>query len=353
MKKTPHLNFKELPGFDNHELVVHHNDPATGLRGFIAIHNTNLGPATGGTRYWRYAGDEEALADALRLSRAMTYKCALAGVPFGGGKSVIMADPRRPKNAAFLRAYARKVDVLNGLYTTGEDVGISDSDVHVMAKESRFINGARGAGDLAPWAARGVFYGMQAALKARYGTDDMFGRTIAVKGLGKLGFFLCKLINDAGGNLIGADVSDSALRAARRAFPKMKIVRPTEIHKQEVDIYSPCALGNEFGAPTVAQLKCAIVCGGANNQLVTREDGARLHKRSILYVPDYLANAGGLINVVGEFHKGGYSRAWVEKKTKDIRSTAAKVIALSQKTRKSTSEVADELAERCFAHRSR
>ena len=342
------MNITSLPEFDGHESVTFLHDRAAGLRSFIAIHNTNLGPATGGTRYAHYASEEEALKDALNLSRAMTYKCALADVPYGGGKGVIMAN-RKPKTKVLVAAYARGVNILGGRFTTGEDVGITEHDLRVMQKESKYVNGRPGlAGELGPWAALGVFSAMRAALKAIFGDSRIEGKTFAVKGLGKVGSELCAHIGKEGGTIMAADIDPLAIRRAKARFPKIKIVSPKEIPFVKADVFAPCAMGGDFTAETIKKLKCAIVCGGANNQLTSREDGTRLHKRGILYVPDYVANAGGLINVAGEMRKNGYHRAWVERKVLGIRNTVSEIIELSHATKKPMHEVADRLAEARF-----
>jgi len=339
-------SLSEFKEFDQHELVVSAFDKHTGLKSFIAIHNSNLGPAVGGTRYWRYASEEEALADALRLSRAMTYKCALARVPHGGGKGVIMANGGRKQ---FMVAYAKRINLLNGSFHTGEDVGLTKEYLATLEKTSKFIIGReRLAGNPSPWAAKGVFYSIVAALEAIFGDSEIQGRTFAIKGLGKVGSTLCGLLYEQGGRLIVADVDVEKVKSLKHKFPKVEIVKSTEIHKQRVDVYAPCALGDEFNKKTIPQLRCQIICGGANNQLASREDGERLHSWGILYVPDYLANAGGLINVVAELDKRGYSRRRVEKKVQGIQKTAQKIIQLSVQTNKSTSEVADSLAEKIF-----
>lgn len=343
------ITIEKLPQFDGHEMVSYFSDQATGLRGFIAIHNTHLGPATGGTRYWRYDSEREALSDVLNLSRAMTYKCALAGVPYGGGKAVIMRNARYPKNTVLLSAYARAINLFNGKFYTGEDVGMTEHDVATLAKYSPFINGLPGkAGDPAPWAALSVFYAMEAGLKAIYGTTVIRGKTFAIKGLGKVGSEVVRLITERGGEVYGADIRRDAAKKAVRRFPKIKIVRSGDIHTLKTNVFLPCALGGDFNGRTIPQLKCDMVCGGANNQLVSPQDGVRLHERGILYIPDYVANAGGLINVAEEWNKEGYSRDEVRRKIKDVGKTAARVIALAQKKHQPTSIVADRMAEEIF-----
>ena len=345
---------EKLSEFDNHELVSYFHDAKTGLRGYIAIHNTNLGPSAGGTRYWAYKSKEDALKDALRLSKAMTYKCALAGVPYGGAKAVIIADPKKPKTKEFLKEYARQINLLNGNYITGEDVGIDQRDVDILSENSKFIVGhSKKGGDLGPWAALGVFSALKGALEAIYKTSDLKGRTVAIKGLGKVGFNLAKHIYKNGGALIGADIDPKAVQKAKKSFPGIKIVDKSIIHKQKCDVYAPCAMGGEFNRENIKELKCEIICGGANNQLAEAVVGKLIHERKILYVPDYLANAGGLINVVGELRKGGYNQNWVEKKCLAIQGTAKKIIKLSKKEKKPTSEVADRVAEKIFSKKKR
>lgn len=342
--------FEHLPEFDNHKLVSFFYDKATKLRGFIAVHNTKQGVAVGGTRYWNYSSETEALADALKLSKAMTYKCALAGVPYGGGKGVIIADASQPNKQKLLVAYAKRINMLNGTFYTGEDVGIDQNDISVLEKDSKFIIGRPGvAGDPSPWAALGVFYALKAGLEFLFGSSGTQGRTFAIKGLGKVGEELCRLLYENGGNIIAADIDKKRLRETKTKFPKMRIVSTAAIHKQKVDVYCPCALGDEFTKATIPQLRCKMICGGANNQLGSLEAGELLHRRNILYIPDYLANAGGLINVVAEFEKNGYNKEQVEARIRNIEKTAKKILKLSEKSKKPTSQVADDLAMKMFS----
>lgn len=346
------MKLSDLPEFDDHELVSVANDNKTGLRSIIAIHNTNLGPATGGTRYLHYSSEEEAIRDALKLSRAMTYKCALAGVPFGGGKGVIIGNHNARRKRDVLIEYAKRVDLFKGTFSTGEDVGINERDVSLMALHSRFINGRPSiGGDLSPWAAKGVLYSMGASLGAVFQNSEIGGKSFAIKGIGKVGSLVCEFIYKMGGRVMIADIDSKKIQWAKKKFPNVEVVKPHEIHRQRVDVYLPCALGNEFNKKTIPQLRCKIICGAANNQLASSEDGVRLHSWGILYIPDYLANAGGLINAVAELRKGGYHRRWVKKKVKAIRGTTKKVIELSKRLNKPTSELADRLAEKIFNKR--
>lgn len=341
---------KKLSEFSNHELILSLNDTSPRLKGFIAIHNTNLGPALGATRFWHYKSEEDALRDALRLSKMMTYKCVLAGLPFGGGKGVIMADKNFKKPASLIREYAKAVDSLNGKFYTGEDVGMEKKDVAIMAKTTPFVIGKiRNKSDRpAYWAALGVFYAAKAALGEVFDFEKISGRIFAVKGLGKVGSYLCEMIFKEGGNVIGADINSEAVKSALKKFPKIRIVKSEEIFKQKADVYSPCALAGDLNKKDISKFKTPIICGGANNQLVSREDGEKLHKLGILYIPDYLANAGGLINVADELHAGGYKRVHVERGVRKIKDTAKKIIQMSKRQNKATNEMADKLAEEIF-----
>lgn len=347
------LEIEKLPEFDNHELVSFFYDKISGLRGFIVIHNTNLGPSAGGTRYWPYSSDEEALRDALRLSRAMTYKCALAEVPYGGAKAVIIGNPKKPKAKKLLVEYAKRVNLLKGNYITGEDVGVTLEDVNILSQYSKFIAGSEHkGGDLGPWAALGVFAAIKGALKVVFGSNEIKDRTFAIKGLGKVGMNLANHIYKHGGKIIAANRSNSKNEIAKKKFKGIKIVSKEDIHKQKVDVYAPCAMGSEFNKDNIEELNCKIICGGANNQLASPELGEVIHKRRILYVPDYLANAGGLINVVSEMRREGYSQKWVVERCLNIEKTALKILSLSKKRNQSTSLVADRLAESIFKKKS-
>ncbi len=338
-----------LTEFDNHELVSLMVDEITGLYGFIAIHNINLGPAVGGTRYWNYSSEHEALKDVLRLSRAMTYKCALAGVPYGGGKAVIIGNQKTVKDDKFLKAYGGKINLLRGGFFTGEDVGINQTDVDKIANYSPYIIGhKRLAGDPSPWAALGVFNALLASVKEVFGSNDLRNRTIAIKGLGKVGFHLAQLIAEQGGVITAADINPEAARAAAKKIKGLKIVDPKEIYRQKVDVYSPNALGAEISEHTMNGLRCHIICGGANNQLQSDAYGGVLQRLGILYIPDYIANAGGLINVIDELDKKGYSKERVKRKVLEIRKTVSRIIELSKEKKKPTNQIADELGRQIF-----
>ena len=344
------MNVSKFPEYDNHELISYFNDAKTGLRGFIAIHNTNLGPATGGTRYFPYKSEEEALRDVLRLSRSMTYKCALANVPYGGGKAVIIANPKIKKSEKFLKAYADRINLFNGKFTTGEDVGIDVEDIDFLSSKSKFIFGRSNvAGDLGPWAALGVFYSIKASLEFIFKSSDFKNKTFAIKGLGKVGYDLLNLIYESGArHIFVADINASTLKKAKNKFPEIKIVSPSSIHQQKVDIYAPCAMGGDFNQKNIKDLRCKIICGGANNQLENNEVGSGIHKLGITYVPDYLANAGGMINVLAEHNKSGYKISWVKKKCKEIEATTREILSRAVRSGKPPLLVADLIAENRF-----
>lgn len=342
-------NLERFAEFDNHKAVVKFSDSAAGLKGFIAIHNDNLGPATGGTRMFPYKSEDDALRDVLKLSKAMTYKCALAGVRHGGGKAVIIGDPEKDKNVDLLKSYARKINELNGDFTTGEDVGITEDDVQVMFEESNFFNGRRGvAGDPSPYAAMTTFYAMQVAALEVFGTEELFRKKIAIKGIGKVGSELFKMLNNAGANLIVTDIKQVILDAIKIKYPQVRISSPDSIHMEDANIFSPCALGNDVTVKNIEQIRAKIICGAANNQLETAEIGDTLFQRGISYVPDYVANAGGLINVVDEREQGGYSRKRVLQRIENMKNVLKTIYLISKQKREPASRVADNLAEDIF-----
>ncbi len=336
-------------------MVLRLYDRSTNLRGFIAIHNTHAGPAVGGTRFAHYASEEEALRDALRLSRAMTYKCALAKVPYGGGKAVLMAPKNasaaeKLKNEKYFAAYARRIALLDGHFFTGEDVGLTKRDIEILAKHSESIIGRPAVGGLpAHWAALSVFESMRAALKTVFGNDSFKGRTVAIKGLGNVGSDLAMLLHKAGAQIVGAEKNQDRLRAVQKKIPSMRSVSPEAILTQTADILSLCALGGDLSEKTIAKLKVKIVCGAANNQLATPRDSARLAKRGIVYIPDYVANGGGLINVVDELDAKGYDRARVERRVSQVRKTVTDILTAAKKNRCAPDAIADQIGKKRFA----
>lgn len=338
--------------FDNHESLHFINDEATGLRTIIAVHSTALGPAAGGCRHWSYASDAEALTDALRLSRGMTYKNAVAELPFGGGKAVILGSDAAPKTPQLLAAFGRAVNSLGGKYVTAEDVGMSVEDMRHVRQQTEYVSGlpqsgANAGGDPSPWTALGVFLGIEAAVKVKLEKDSLDGLTVAVQGVGHVGVHLCKLLHDAGARLIVADVNSDHLKAISESFP-VEVVPPAEILYANAEILAPCALGNILTSATIPKIKAKIIAGAANNQLSTLEDGARLSALDILYAPDYVINAGGIINVSHEYY-GGSSADDVRVDVEKIPARLQALFAEANETGRPTNELADESARRLIA----
>ncbi len=338
--------------FDHHESLHFFDDPATGLRAIVAIHSTALGPAAGGCRRWQYANDGDAVTDVLRLSRGMTYKNAVAGLPFGGGKAVILANEAAPKSEALFQAFGRAIDSLGGRYVTAEDVGISVDDMRIVASETRYVSGlpqsgAEAGGDPSPWTALGVFLGIEAAVKTRLGKETLDGVSVAVQGVGHVGLYLCRLLHEAGAKLLVADVSRDCLNAVRREIP-VDIVAPTEILFSDVDVLAPCALGNVLNSTTIPGVKASIVAGAANNQLATAEDGSRLAARDVLYAPDYVINAGGVISVAHEY-LGRSSEDEVRAEVAKIPARLVDIFEEAAETGAATNQIADALARQLVA----
>ena len=339
------------PEFDAHEKVLFGHDPDTGLKAIIALHNTSRGPALGGCRMWAYRSDEEAVTDVLRLSRGMTYKSALADLPFGGGKSVIIGDAKTMKSEALFRAMGRLVESLGGRYRVAEDVGVTVADVEAMARETDYVAGipAGGAGDPSPATAWGVFCGLKASVRHRLGRDDLRGLTVAVQGLGAVGRHLCAHLHAAGAHLFVADLNEQAVRQAVEAWNAVAVA-PDEIHTVAAEVFAPCALGAVLNDVSIPQLDCAVVAGSANNQLATLQDGAALKARGILYAPDYVINAGGIVNISHESQLSGaaYDKATAFAHVARIGDTLAEIYRLAERADLPTSEAADRLAEQRF-----
>ena len=341
------------PGFDGHERIVRAVDRAAGLDAILAIHDRSLGPAIGGCRMWPYADEAAALTDVLRLSRGMTYKCALAGLPLGGGKAVILGDPRSGKTESLFRAFGRAVDALAGHYISGEDVGVTVDDMNLAAAETDHIlgSGDRG-GDPAPWTARGVFAGIEAALRHRLGRQSVAGATVAVQGLGHVGYRLCERLSEAGARLVVADISPEAARRAAAAFGAA-VTGPQAIYDAEAEVFAPCALGGAIDDGTLARLRCAVVAGSANNQLAEPRHGDLLHARNVLYAPDYAINAGGLIALALNRLPGGFSKRRAEAATAKIGDTLARIFERAGREGAAPSRIADAIAAERIARAAR
>lgn len=327
----------------DHETVLIGRDAASGYHGIIAIHNTSLGPAVGGTRFWNYASEEEALTDALRLSHGMTYKNALAGLPLGGGKSIIIGDSKSPNREELLRAHGRFVNTLEGRYITAEDVGTSPADMEIVRTETQYVAGLLGrSGDPSPLTARGVFRAIQASSKFLWDTDQLSGRTVALQGCGNVGHNLAKLLHEAGAKLIVADVYENNLSRVVAATGA-ETVHPDEIFSVSADVFAPCALGGILNDRTIPELKVKIVAGAANNQLLEERHGAMLRERNILYAPDYVANAGGILN--GTIELLGWKPEDALRKIDEIYDTTLRIFESAQAQNLTTNKAADQLAE--------
>ena len=338
------------PDFDGHEQVVFCNDKVSGLKAIIAIHDTTCGPALGGTRMWNYASAGEGLTDALRLSRGMTYKNVLAGLDLGGGKAVIFGDSRTEKTEDKIRAYARFVESLGGKYITAEDVGITSADAEIMATESKHVAGTeqRGCGDPSPYTALGTFAGLKAAARHVFGTDNLTGKTVSVQGLGNVGFRLAQFLHDAGAKLIVSDVYQPSVDKAVARFAAT-VVDPNLAHAVECDIYAPCALGATINPQTISDIRAKVVAGAANNQLASAAEGKDLQKRGILYTPDYVINAGGVISVAMSRING--SDAHVLEKVNAIADTLTNIFQRAEIEKTCTSAISDAMALEMLAAR--
>jgi leucine dehydrogenase len=327
-----------------HEEVVVASDPSCGYRGIIAVHSTALGPALGGTRFWQYDSDEAAVTDALRLSRGMTYKNAVAGLDLGGGKSVIIGDNRTKDREAIFRAHGRFVESLGGRYITAEDVGTGTSDMDYVHLETEHVAGLKDrSGDPSPVTAHGVFRAIQASAKQRWGSDDLSGKVVTIQGVGNVGRYLAKELHEAGAKLIVSDIDpEKTARVAKETGAQ--VVEGDAIYTAKADIFAPCALGGIINDDTLPKLKVEVISGGANNQLLEERHGYKLEEMGMQYAPDYVANAGGVINVFGEV--AGWDSERSLRKADEIYDTILTVFEIAKAEGIPSFEAADRLAER-------
>jgi leucine dehydrogenase len=336
----------EAEDFDEHEQIVFFRDTDSGLKAIIALHSTALGPAAGGCRIYPYADEEDAARDVLRLSKGMTLKNAMAGLPLGGGKAVIIADPAVDKTPALMQAMGRAIEKLGGRYITGEDVGTAPEDMVEIRKETSHVLGlpvsAGGSGDPSPSTAIGVLEGMKAAARHRLGKDTLAGLSVALQGLGHVGFALAGLLAREGAKLIVADTREATIERAISELGAMA-VQPNAIYDAEADIFAPCALGAVLNSGTIPRLKASIVAGAANNQLATAADGAALRAREILYAPDYVINAGGIIQLSAE--RTGETHEAVAARLRAIGGTLTAIFEAADMQDLPTGEAADRIAE--------
>ena len=338
--------FASMRIFGHEQLLLSH-DPSCGYFGIIAIHDTTLGPALGGTRFWQYASTDEAITDALRLSRGMTYKSAVAGINLGGGKSVIVGDNKRTDREALFRAHGRFVETLNGRYITAEDIGTSPADMEHIKLETDHVAGLLGlSGDPSPVTAYGVYVGMKAAAKVRWGSDSLSGRTVAVQGVGNVASHLCRSLHAEGARLVVTDIDQERVRRIVQETGA-GAVAPEAIYDALADIYAPCALGATINDDTLSRLKVEIIAGAANNQLAENRHGDAVEAKGITYAPDYVINGGGVINVYGELHRWPAERS--KKKAGEIYETLLRIFDIARQQKIPTYQAADRLAEQRIA----
>ncbi len=337
--------FETLDTYGHEQVVYCHNKDA-GLKAIIAIHNTVLGPALGGTRMWPYKSEEEALNDVLRLSRGMTYKNAVAGLDIGGGKAVIIGNPTTDKSEALFRAFGQFVESLGGRYITAEDVGIDVNDMELVYRETEYVTGVHqvhgGSGDPSPFTAYGTLQGLMATLQHRFGDEEVGKYSYAVQGLGHVGMEFVKLLKERGAKIFVTDINQKLIDRAVDEYGA-EAVAPDEIYDVAADVYSPCALGGTLNEQTVPRLKCKIICGAANNQLANNAIGDEVEKRGIVYAPDYAVNAGGVMNVALELD--GYNRERAMRMMRTIYHNLTRIYAISQRDGIRTYQAADRLAE--------
>lgn len=338
LKLTEDHDFEQLYFFQ---------DVESGLKAIIVIHNTKLGPSLGGCRLWEYVSEEDAIVDAIRLARGMTYKCAISGLPYGGGKAVVMGHPSKGNHRAIFRALGRFIDSLQGRYITGIDLGTTVADMDMVKIETSYVTDISGslgatANFTAEMTAYGVFLSIQTSLKLVFGSNTLKDRTVAVQGLGKVGYFLCRYLKRSGAQLIVSDIDSLRLEKVIKEF-EAQSVQPDEIYKQTCDIFSPCALGGILNDVTIPQLRCPIVAGAANNQLAEPRHGEKLHELGILYAPDYVINAGGIIVTASELTDRNAAHA--RQNVRNIDQTLDQVFDYSSSHNVSTSLAADLLTE--------
>ncbi len=334
------------PDFDDHEGVHFFSDAKSGLQAVIAVHNTNRGPGAGGTRLWTYGNPKDAVADALRLSKAMSYKNAMADLELGGGKAVILRPKTKFDRIALFEAYGRAIDSISGKYITAEDVGVSPDDMRIIKTQTDFVagldEGPAASGDPSPVTAEGVFRSIKVAVAHELGLNSLKGLRVAVQGLGHVGYGLCEHLHGAGAQLIVADINRAVLERAKNELGAI-IVEPDVIHSVAADIFAPCALGGAVSEASLPDIRASIIAGAANNQLASPEMGEACRQRGILYAPDYVVNAGGIINVAAEV-SGNFDPEWVKAKLDGLEETLKKVFTRAAERGVSTSLIADEMA---------
>ncbi|TFJ93726.1 Leu/Phe/Val dehydrogenase [Lentibacillus salicampi] len=337
--------FSYMEEYD-YEQLVFCQDKNSGLKAIIAIHDTTLGPALGGTRMWTYDSEADAIEDALRLAKGMTYKNAAAGLNLGGGKTVIIGDPKKDKNPEMFRAFGRYIQSLNGRYITAEDVGTDEHDMDLIHMETDFVTGTSSesgsSGNPSPVTGYGIYKGMKAAAMEAFGSASLEGKTVAVQGAGNVAYALCEQLHAEGARIIVTDINEAAVKRVVDAFDA-EAVGPDEIYSVNCDIYAPCALGATINDDTIPQLKAKVIAGSANNQLKTNEHGDRIHEMGIVYAPDYVINSGGVINVADELN--GYHHQRAMKQVETIYDNLMQVFEISRRDHIPAYIAADRMAE--------
>ena len=346
------MKISDIPT-EGYQRVVRAKDPESGLHAIISVHDTTLGPALGGLRMWNYPSEEDALFDVNRLSRGMTFKSAVAHTGLGGGKSVILGDPKQIKSEALYLAVGRFIESLQGIYITAEDVNTTIQDLEIVRRATKHVTGLPrkmgGSGDPSPYTAYGVYLGILAAVAWVCGDDDMKGRKIAVQGVGSVGSALARRLCKAGATVYGSDRDGVKLEALKNEFENFVPVAEDKVYSQEVDVFAPCALGAIINDDTIPTLRCKAVAGGANNPLLEPRHGEQLEERGILYAPDYVINAGGIINVSVEFAEGGYDEETSLKRIVRIPQALRELWTIAQEENIPPNEAADRLAENILA----
>ncbi len=344
------ITIEKLPEFDHHQSATFIHDSKSGLRGFIAVHRGSCElPSFGATRFWKYPSEIAALRDALGLARTMSYKLAMAGLPYGGAKAVLMRPSSlNGRRAALLKAYASRVNFLSGRFITGTDVGLHQDDLQLMRRASPYMVGMKG--NVTQSTAFGILQGIKASLKEAFGSDHIAGRTFAVQGVGKIGMALLSLLYKESKRIVVADVDRKRLGAVLRAFPRVRAVGAADIHRQSVDVFAPCAVSHSVTRKKAGEVAARIVAGGANSQLEDRKAGDILHRRGILYAPDYVINAGGLISVVDEYEHKDFDAKRVMRRVSRIRKNLENIFTAARRTHRPTHIVADEFAEKFFSN---
>ncbi len=338
---------KNLHEFDNHHLVIRLDDPKVGLKSFVAFHkNLKILPSFGATRFWKYKSKTEAIRDALRLSKLMSYKSALAGLKYGGAKATIIQNNKFPK-AKILEAYAEKLNGLHGKFITGTDVGLDLKDLRKMRKKSKYLVGLKSNPE--KYTAVGLFFAVETICRKMCINNNLKDLTFSIQGVGKVGHKFLRIIYNKVSKIYISDTDNKRLKFIHKLFPKTIIIKPNKIQKQNVDVYMPCALSHALNKQTVKELNCRAIIGSANNQLKSKDIADEIYRRGIFYAPDYVVNAGGLISVVDEYENKNFNARRIEKKVKIIKKTLEEIIRRTIKEKRSPARVADEMAEKIIS----